>query len=138
MGGGGDATYLSRTVTLPTPAPTVPPLTVLPLTAMFTPNGPDTGYAIQYVRLCIPQSALTRTFQIKRFHYNYYFDESEGDVEGSSDDDAGDPWAGIETDPHTVSWDGRSERGTISPSGVYFVRLEWRDHIRTQKLVLMR
>lgn len=194
MWAGDDATYQSRTVTLPTPAPTVPPGTILPFTAMFTPNNPDTGYAIQYVRLCIPQSALTRTFQIRRFHYNYYFDEGEGDVEGSSDDSAGDPWTGIDEDgmppvglwlrsgypnpfqtgtaiafglpeegtvrltvydvlgrrvkvvldrmvepgPHTVSWDGRNERGTISPSGVYFVRLEWRDRVRTQKLVLMR
>ena len=123
-----------------------------------------------------------------------FCEEGHSDVEGSSEDSAGDPWTGIEENDmppmglwlrsgypnpfqtgtsmafglpeagtvrltiydvqgrrvkvmlhrviemgqHTMFWDGRSERGTISPSGVYFVRLEWRGHICTQKLVLMR
>jgi hypothetical protein len=195
MWAGDDATFQSRAVTLPTPPPTVPSGTVLPLTVMFTPDAPDTtGHSIQYVRLCIPQSALTKTFQIQRFHYDYFCDEIEDGNESSPEGDAGDPWVGIEEGhtppmdlwlrsaypnpfqtgtsvafgipkagsvrltiydvqgrrikvmlhrffergPHTVLWDGRNEIGSICPSGVYFVRLEWRGRVHTQKLVLMR
>jgi hypothetical protein len=194
MWAGDDATFQSRTVTLPTTPPTVPSGSVLPLTTMFTPDYPDTGYSIQYVRLCISQSALTKTFQIKRFHYNYFCDEGHGDIESYPEGDWGNPLTGIEEEdappaglwlrsgypnpfqtgtsvafglpkagtvrltiydvqgrrvkavlhrfveagPQTVSWDGRSEGGTICPSGVYFLRLEWRGRIRTQKLLLMR
>lgn len=38
----------------------------------------------------------------------------------------------------TVSWDGRNERGVKSPSGVYFVKLDWGSISKTQKLILMR
>lgn len=194
MWAGSDATFQSSPVTLPTTAPTVPSGTVIPYTVMFTPGIPDTGYSIQYVRLCIPQSALTRTFQINKFHYNYYCREGYGDADSLSDESAGDPLTAIdegdmppmelwlrsgypnpfqtgtslafglpeagtarltiydvrgrrikvvldrfvERGPHTVSWDGRSEGGAISPSGVYFARLEWRGQARTTKLVLMK
>ena len=40
--------------------------------------------------------------------------------------------------PHMVSWDGRSARGSRLPAGVYFVRLNFRDHKEARKVVLTR
>jgi len=184
-----------RTVGLPSPPPTVPSGAVLPLTVEFAPAAPDTGHPVRYVRLCVPQSALTQTFQIDGFHYNFFYTDIEDGNGSSPEGDAGDPpptgvnkdgsppaalWlhsgtpnpfqtgtsmtfglpdAGparltvydvrgrrvrvllnrlVDAGPHTVLWDGRNERGADSPSGIYFVRLEWHDQVRTQKLVLTR
>jgi hypothetical protein len=39
---------------------------------------------------------------------------------------------------HGVTWDGRDERGDLSPSGVYFVRIENGVKSSTSKVVLVR
>jgi hypothetical protein len=191
---GNDGSFQGRTLRLPVTPPGIPSGTRLPFTAAFSAAGPDTGHVVRFVRLCIPQSALTRTFEIARLHFNYHGDEIEDENGSSPEGDAGDTQTGIgeaKTPPmklwlgsafpnpfqsgtavsfglpeaaaarltvhdvrgrrvrvlrssllrmgsHTASWDGRDESGGICPPGVYFVRLEWRGEIRTQKLVLVR
>lgn len=189
------ATFQSTTVTLPTSAPTVPSGTVLPLPVPFATTSADTGQPVRYIRLCIPQSVLTRTYQVQGFHFNYFTTEVEDSNNSHPPGGAGDPpptgiatedvppaglWlrsgvpnpfqaqtsvtfdlpeAGhirlavydvlgrrvkvllegvVDEGSRTVFWDGRSASGRDSPSGVYFVRLEWRGQVRTQKLVLAR
>jgi hypothetical protein len=39
---------------------------------------------------------------------------------------------------HTVDWDGRSDAGTLVPSGVYLCRFESGDQFSTRKLALLR
>jgi hypothetical protein len=35
-----------------------------------------------------------------------------------------------------ATWDGRGARGVPLPAGVYFVRLDFDEHVEAQKLVL--
>ncbi|MDX1390203.1 MAG: FlgD immunoglobulin-like domain containing protein, partial [Acidobacteriota bacterium] len=37
---------------------------------------------------------------------------------------------------HTVTWDGRDDRGIRAPSGIYFLRLEVDSHLRSRKVLL--
>jgi len=39
---------------------------------------------------------------------------------------------------HKVSWNGRDDKGKEVASGIYFIRLEFRDRVRTQKIVLLK
>jgi hypothetical protein len=39
---------------------------------------------------------------------------------------------------HTVVWDGRSNTGALSPTGVYFIIYHSPEHKLTQKVVLMK
>jgi hypothetical protein len=39
---------------------------------------------------------------------------------------------------HTVSWDGRNDRGSISASGIYFLRLESGKQVKVSRLTLVR
>ncbi len=39
---------------------------------------------------------------------------------------------------HVARWDGRTEKGEIAPTGVYFVRLGAAGSTLTQKLVLLK
>jgi flagellar hook assembly protein FlgD len=39
---------------------------------------------------------------------------------------------------HSVSWDGRDERGRNVASGIYFVRLNARDYSASRKMVLLK
>jgi len=43
-----------------------------------------------------------------------------------------------EAGSHTVSWDGRDDRGGRAAPGIYFVRLEARGHVATRKLSLLK
>jgi hypothetical protein len=40
--------------------------------------------------------------------------------------------------PHVVRWDGRDERLAPAPSGVYFVRIAFKDATRTSKILLLK
>jgi hypothetical protein len=39
---------------------------------------------------------------------------------------------------HQQIWNGRDDQGHPVPSGVYFVRLNWDDHLQTQRLTYLR
>ncbi len=77
----------TRAVSLPTPPPTLPFGTTHTLPVMFSP-GMDAGYPVRYARICITNAALTRTFTIRGFHYNFYSTEVEDNGGSSPDGDA--------------------------------------------------
>jgi flagellar hook assembly protein FlgD len=39
---------------------------------------------------------------------------------------------------HTVTWDGRGERGATTASGVYFIRFEAGNEMKVSKVMLVR
>jgi flagellar hook assembly protein FlgD len=39
---------------------------------------------------------------------------------------------------YTVSWDGRDNRGVVTASGVYFIRLETGNQVKLSKVTLVR
>jgi len=44
----------------------------------------------------------------------------------------------IDAGVHRIDWDGKSDEGSRSPSGIYFVRMRAAGHEETKKLALLR
>jgi hypothetical protein len=78
----------TRSISLPTPPPVVPPGTVLPLPIVLDP-ATGTGKDIRYVRLSIPNSVLTNTFILHRVHFNFYDPIQENRGGSAPEGDAG-------------------------------------------------
>jgi hypothetical protein len=79
---------MKRFVTVPTGAPAVPPGTTIPFTVALDPQTTDAAFPIRYARICVPLASLTRTFQIRGFHYHFYSDDVEDANESSPEGDA--------------------------------------------------
>ncbi|MBU0741085.1 hypothetical protein KKG45_14155 [bacterium] len=73
----------TRVVNVPSGAPPVPLGTSLPFTVDLYPSTQPAGVPVRSARIFIPNSALTRTFMIRGFHYHFYSEEEE-DAGGSS------------------------------------------------------
>ena len=48
------------------------------------------------------------------------------------------PWAVVDAGTHTVTWDGRDDRGVSVSSGVYYVRLETPTSVASEKMVILK
>jgi hypothetical protein len=44
----------------------------------------------------------------------------------------------LEAGLHRVAWDGKIDSGVIAPAGVYFIRLDSPEGVRTQRTLLLR
>ena len=44
----------------------------------------------------------------------------------------------LQAGTHRLQWDGRSDRGEMAPSGLYFARFQTADAQRTVKMVMLK